>query len=211
MVKKLHHKNTQQYKKPTLRKQKLVLNQFSYTTFFDEEEALVLNYLASSGAPSCCVLPETCIRMYDSTDKQVQDIRVGDTVLSYNLLTGVFEKGVVKNLLSRINTFGFYLINNKLKATPEHPLWVKGKEWTGVKYITQGDIIIDSKGREVTVTDIQRVEKPVAVYNISVDSETKTYFIDGYLTVTYTDIRLLPYMVRSAKKIHSSRSSVIFA
>jgi hypothetical protein len=198
------------YRKPTVTKQKLVLNQFSYTTFFDDDEALVLNYLAASYPPSCCILPETHIRMADRTEKQVQDIKVGDMVLSYDLVKSTFEPAQVKNLLSKVNEQGYYIVNKKLKLTADHPLWVKGKNWLAAKYMQEGDIILDSSGHESQITDIEKVEKPVVIYNISVGSETKTYFIEDYLTVTYTDTRLLPYHVRRPKKGEIKSSPVMF-
>jgi hypothetical protein len=207
MDRKVDPKKKAPYKKPAVTKQQLVLNQFSYTTFFDDDESLVLNYLAAGSPPSCCILPETHIRMYDGTEKQVQDIRVGDVVLSYNQVNGTFEQGRVRNLLSRMNRYGYYLINKKLKVTADHPMWVKGREWLKVKFMKEGDIIQNFQGKEVTVTDIQKVEESVSVYNISVESKMKTYFADDYLTVTYTDVSLLPYHVRFPKITGETRSS----
>lgn len=193
MVKKLHHKNTQQYKKPALTKKKLVLNQFAVSSYFDEEDFLVSSYLLASGSPCCCILPDTKIRMYDGSEKEAQALRVGDRVLSYNLLTDNFEKGIVRNLFSQLDGEGYFIINQKLKVTPEHPIWVQNKGWVEAKRLHVGDRILNSKAEEIKISSLQKIEQAVPVYNLSIgsmESDVETYFIEDCLTVTYANVQI---------------------
>ena len=173
------------YQKPKLSKIRVSLNRFSSERFIDPEGALLLNYLAAS--PGCCLLPETHITLADRSYKKIEDIQVGDEVLSFDPNKNLFTTGKVANILAYTKKTGHFIINNKLKLTADHPVWIKNKQWVRAADLKKNNIMIDESGHEEKLANIRRVEKPVFVYDISIEGEVKSYFAEGYLTNTFID------------------------
>ncbi|MEF7615653.1 polymorphic toxin-type HINT domain-containing protein [Aquincola sp. MAHUQ-54] len=63
----------------------------------------------------------------------------------------------------------------QLKVTDEHPLWLQGRGWTPVKDIRRGDVVA-AIGGDVTVLANERVDRPLQVFNFSVE-HTPSYFV----------------------------------
>jgi hypothetical protein len=61
------------------------------------------------------------------------------------------------------------------RLTDEHPLWVQGKGWTEAKDITDDDVLASLKG-DVRVQANKAIQRPVRVYNFSVE-KTPSYFV----------------------------------
>lgn len=62
-----------------------------------------------------------------------------------------------------------------LSVTEEHPLWVQGRGWAEVGTLQRGDIIATSDG-DVAILHNERLSKPLAVVNFSVE-QTPSYFV----------------------------------
>ena len=54
--------------------------------------------------------------------KNIEDVRVGDLVLSYDEETGSNVPGKVTAVLSHIQP-GYYIIDDNLQITPTNPIW----------------------------------------------------------------------------------------
>ena len=65
-----------------------------------------------------------------------------------------------------------------LKVTSEHPFFVKGKGWTGVRKLVPGDQIISGKGGFLAIANMRSETQPTLVYNFEV-AQNHNYFAGG--------------------------------
>ena len=119
--------------------------------------------------------------------KKIEDIKVGDRVLSFNeKITETSYKEVVDTI--ERSTYEICTIkhsNGKIQSTTGHLFMVEGKWWTSAIEIKEGDKLVLSNGEVTDVLDVSVKEGsyPIKTYNLSVD-EHHTFFVssDGILT-----------------------------
>lgn len=113
-----------------------------------------------------CFPAGTKIKMSNGIDKNIEDIVVGDIVISFNISTKTLENKEVTNVYSRKSAdFVEYEMENgiKLKCTEDHPIFTKNYELISQRppdfYIYDGiestdtNVEFASKGNVVYVTD----------------------------------------------------------
>jgi hypothetical protein len=75
-----------------------------------------------------------------------------------------------------------YLDIDGLKVTPEHLLFVIGRDWTAAGEVKPGDKLVGVDGKPKLVKNIQAVHAPgTKVYNLHINHETHNYFAGGVL------------------------------
>ncbi len=151
------------------------------------------------GVAGCCFPAGTKITMADRSCKNIEDIKVGDRVLSYDLQRGKYSSWMVKMLGKPIHPV--YEINDGLiSATVDHPFYIKKSDgttgWGAIdinraeRFITYqgnilqlevGDRFFTSNGEWIEVTSILPNVEPVQTYNILSFSGTRNYFANGIL------------------------------
>lgn len=133
-----------------------------------------------------CFVAGTKVLMNDFTEKSIENIVEGDTILSVDINTMQIETDVVLQLPKEVRKY------NKIKAvfsdgtenqfSPAHPYWVKGKGWCvfdtsvalkeldfDVKQLNKGDIVYKfQKGTliEVKIEQLYDTEEKVVMYNV---------------------------------------------
>lgn len=147
----------------------------------------------------CCFPAGTKIMMADGSYKNIENIKIGDRVLSYDIKHNYFSSWSVKILGNPIHPV--YRINDGLiSLTIEHPLYIKKSDgrigWgaidpkladnavrltTTILPLEVGDYIYTSDREWIKVTDITYNPKPIQTYNILSFSGTKTYFANDIL------------------------------
>jgi len=113
-----------------------------------------------------CFLADTKIAMADGNIKNIQDIHIGDLVESFDEQTMQCKPGYVSSVFhhSPEEMTDYYLIlNDDLKVTPNHPVYVKDK-WITADELQIGDYF------GVEITSIQRVYQRVPTYNFEVET-----------------------------------------
>ena len=111
-------------------------------------------------------------------DKNIEDIQVGDRVLSQNDVTG--EEGyktvtaTFDHLAEEIYTI--HVGGQEIQSTYNHPFWVEGKGWTYVKDLKVGDELTQADGTKLAIEQIELESLSARVYNMTVD-EFHTYFV----------------------------------
>jgi RHS repeat-associated protein len=136
------------------------------------------------GAPgnSNCFVAGTIVQMADGSTKPIEDIQVGDLVLSRDqnsteeedtvssrvVLTFRKEKSVTL-LLSLSN-------GEQIETTLEHPFFVRGKGWIAAGHLTSSDKIVTQSKSVVSVEKAERCFTGRTVYNFEVE-DTHTYFV----------------------------------
>jgi hypothetical protein len=130
----------------------------------------------SSTKPSAgCLLAGTQIMMFNGYTKNIEDVKVGDILMSYRGLT----VKVTKLLPNRYHTH--YILNGKLKITFEHPIMIAENgvnRLVIVKHLRIGDKLVKYDGTTETLNTIVIVPKETPTYNFSV-SNSNLYIADG--------------------------------
>ncbi|CAM3843210.1 polymorphic toxin-type HINT domain-containing protein [Marinicrinis lubricantis] len=114
----------------------------------------------------------------DEGEKNIEDIEVGDKVLSKDEATGeVAYKEVTATFNHETDEiYKIHVGGQTIEATFNHPFYVEGKGWTFVKDLKVGDLLVQSDGNTLKIESIELEHKQVTVYNMTVD-EFHTYFV----------------------------------
>ena len=149
-----------------------------------------------------CFLKDTKILLNNSEYKNIQDLSENDILKSSNIqdldnnnvdieyllnwYTKDFkyqESNTLVKELYKHSTEQYYIINDELKLTPEHLLFVKKNniyEWYSAKNIKIGYELLNSENKFIKVESIEEVNKQADVYNIKIEG-TMNYYADNYL------------------------------
>jgi intein/homing endonuclease len=121
--------------------------------------------------------------MADGTTKEIQNIQIGDQVVSYDLSTGKTTTDTVKTLYVHPDAPGGYVvINDTLKATPFHRVWSENRSaWVYASDLSVGDTLIGPDGSTVTVFSLTSIEGENNVYNLGLPGENHNFFTEGVL------------------------------
>ena len=135
-----------------------------------------------------CFLPGTPVYTSDGY-KNIEDIKIGDTVLSYNEITKDVEYKEVSELyVHENNNDDLYEIDigsSKLKVTAVHKFYVERNYkyyWIAAKDLKVGDKLMYQDGTYHAITHISYMPYYGTVYNFKVE-DNHTYFVgdDGIL------------------------------
>ena len=152
------------------------------------------------GSPSGgggCFLPGTLITMADGSKKLIEEISIGDLVMSYDFNSNSLTTDVVSETFKLTNSdiIEFSLENGEsLRSTADHPYWVENKGWcsfdpvaTKDKYnidsvlIEEGDLFTSDSLNKVKVVSIEKMDLPeTKVINFHA-VKNQNYFAGGVL------------------------------
>lgn len=131
--------------------------------------------------PSSCFLEGTKVLLADGSSKCIEDIAEGEKILSFNPIEGKFSYAsvvrVYKHEPEEMPPY-YLVINNRLRITPNHLVYVNGR-WVTAENIRVGDILFGYNHPEKVIS-IQKVYRRVTTYDISVTSY-HTFFADNIL------------------------------
>jgi len=158
-------------------------NYYSYSYSYGQS-SYVYGYGQSSYASYVsCFLAGTKILLANGSYKQIQDIRPGETIMSYDLLHQQAVPETVTELLTHPNTKGGYLIlNNRLNVTGNHLMWIANRNaWVHAEDLTVGDMLTHSNGSRETIASITHVNGTNTTYNLHLTGDNHNYFAEGVL------------------------------
>jgi RHS repeat-associated protein len=123
-------------------------------------------------------------------NKPIQEIQVGDKVLSQDVETGEKDYKEVKQLfVHEVDTLVHVKIKGtKISNTEEHPYWVDGKGWVEAKNLHKGDRVVLANGEKASVESVtkEKLATPVKVYNFEV-ADWHTYFVADLGVLVHND------------------------
>ena len=150
-----------------------------------------------------CVLKGTLITLENDETKEIENLKVGEKLLSYSIeglentqdktelgkssvneYEGEFSYQLIKNIWK--NDFEkYYMINDTLGITEDHFVMCKRKDkgeylWVPVEDLMVGDSLFKSDGDFEIINDIKTIDEENTVYNIQVNS-IYAYFASGFL------------------------------
>lgn len=124
-----------------------------------------------------CFVGNTKILTVNSGFKDIKDIKVGDQIITLdpanNKRVSAVVQGISKHLVD-----GYLIINDILKVTPEHRLYVNDS-WQYAGLVKPGDYLLNSQGQEVEIKSVDKISDSTMVYNIVVN-KYHTYLADNF-------------------------------
>lgn len=136
--------------------------------------------------PQACFVAGTDIATVDyfgnSVHKHIEDINVGDRVLSYSEVDGTISYQTVSEIFKRetADLVSLEFAECSIITTPEHPFYsITRSGWVSAADLEIGELIKDSKnagGIALKHIAYKECDEPVAVFNLAVD-ENHTYFV----------------------------------
>jgi hypothetical protein len=131
---------------------------------------------------SCCFAPGTIITMADGSEKNIEDVKIGDMVTTYDEATDRFSTGTVIELESPVRdhlTTVTFVDGSEVKLTNEHPLFTR-KGWAAidpemtfeghhkrVKTLRVGDEVRHQEQEWLKIESIFTEAQSIKVYNLS--------------------------------------------
>ena len=145
----------------------------------------------------CCLLAGTKVTLYDCTYINIEDIKGGEIVLTYNIEKSIYEKGMITKVFKPIHNDIIKLIIKDIiiDCTSTHPFWsVNKNKWVSlnpeetllsmnidIELLEKGDILLNEKNEEVILDDILIIKsEDILTYDISVEPNN-TYYANGIL------------------------------
>ena len=149
---------------------------------FAAQESQGQTLTSDCGGGGSCFLAGTKIAMADGSFKNIEDVRVGDKVKSFDPVKDIIVDSVVTKVFHHSPdemTDYYIVVNGFLRVTPNHIMFVDGV-WKAAGEIREGDVLYRLDGSIVTVNSLYPVFDRVETYNLEV-AWYHTYFADGVL------------------------------
>lgn len=131
-----------------------------------------------------CFVAGTKITLFNGKYKNIEDVIIGEKVLTYNESSRETEPGIVGNLkVHNIKNVIDLVFNDStlVTATPEHPFFVKEKGYVAARNIKVGDVCIKDDKTFVTVVSVKEYSDLHTVYNLLSVSENHNFFANKIL------------------------------
>lgn len=119
----------------------------------------------------------------------IQDLKIGDKVISYNEVTKRNEEKAITNIKSHEEYDLYYIITctDTVRCTYDHPFYIKDKGKVLSRNLRAGNILIDKDGNERRIQSIAySIEDTEIVYDIAVE-DSDTYYVGKDSILVYTE------------------------
>ena len=124
--------------------------------------------------------------------KNIENIKIGEKVYSYNLDTNALELKEVVNTIqsSTLDTYIMTIGDKTVEMSPKHYIYIIDKGWVRAYDIKLGDMMLSADNEKVEITNIvyKKYDKLIKTYNLTVEGNSN-YFV--------TDIQVLVHNVPS--------------
>lgn len=139
---------------------------------------------------SCCpcFVAGSRVTLPDGTTKAIETLKPGDAILTFNPANGTTSTAHVSELVTHDPSWassGTIVINGHLRATPNHPIWVRGKKVPAGEVKVGDEIVIvytDPSGavrtRYEPTASVEKGLGSVVTYDVLLDA-AGGYFVEG--------------------------------
>lgn len=149
-----------------------------------------------------CFIAGTKVTMSNGTNKKIEDVHVGDSILTYNIDNNKIEIGNVEKIVTPMHSKLIELeFDNNITNTNtlDHPYYVKNKGWCSydpkltlsnyglnVSRYNVGDVVlqydnVNKKTKEVHIKNLTEINKEQKTYNLQKVSKNHDFFANGIL------------------------------
>ncbi len=159
---------------------------FTDSTYQIDIETTDAYFVSSSLSPIIvhnCFVAGTLVKLLDGSDVVIEEIKIGDEILTYNEELGKNEKGIVGDLKKHTvdSVIRLTLDNeNIILTTSEHPFYVEGK-WINASKLQPLDICLKADGSESIISTVEVLEESHEVFNLLNVEPTHTFYVNGIL------------------------------
>jgi hypothetical protein len=124
------------------------------------------------------------VRMYDGSSKPVEELGVGDRVLSYSSTKGMVA-GTVVHVESRTEAAPLIRVNGSIPITKSQRVYVGGT-WARAADLSRGSRLTSADRSSSVVSHVERVPFTMTTYEVRVAQE-HDFFADGVLVHDATE------------------------
>lgn len=145
-------------------------------------------YTTSGGGGAACFTQDTPVLTSNGLTN-IEDIKVGDIVISYNEITKENEAKEVYETFSHKthNIYNIDLGTDTIKSSWSHEFFVQGKGKVLAKDLVVGDILVTTDGKLIEIKNIEITHEPAVVYDIKV-SDNHTYYVGKDSILVYSEL-----------------------
>ena len=131
---------------------------------------IIYSQTSKTCSTSSCFVAGTKVAV-ENGYKNIEDIRIGDYVYSYNLETKTKElKKVLETFIHQKDEIYTLKVNNQLiYTTEEHPFYVINKGWINAEKLKFNDKLLSIKTGPTNIQNISKRNNKTYVYNIEVE------------------------------------------
>lgn len=120
----------------------------------------------------------------------IEDLNVGDNVISYNFETKETEIKPITKIYSHSECF-IYTVKTRfdeIKVTGDHPFYVVGKGATEARNLSAADYFMTDDGTEIKVSEVYHeiLSEDISVYEIVV-ADNNNYFVGDSSVLVYNE------------------------
>jgi hypothetical protein len=137
--------------------------------------------------PRKCFTGDTMITLADGTYENIQKIKPGTDIKTYNEETGKLQNSVVGEITKiRHDNLVKYKFsdNTEIKATDDHPFYVGGVYKAPLEI---GDEVLNDELNKVNVVNVEKLDLHEITYNIDNTNNGKNYFANKVLVSDESD------------------------
>jgi len=131
----------------------------------------------------CMCFPAGTLIATEDGDRPIEDVRVGDRVLSRDPESGeialrsvLWLKAPEPKPLVAVVVHRADGVEETIRTTGSHPFWVEGKGWTPVDELASGDALVSDRGAPLVVESLHSLDEVATIYNFEVE-DAHTYFV----------------------------------
>jgi len=166
---------------------------YSYQLDFEEVDTYILH---ESGlnikvvAHNACFPAGTRITLESGDVKNIEDIKEGDTLVSFDTHNKKFTTGRVSKLNKSVQSDLIHIMTDSdstLKSTLGHRIYTTNG-WRDAKDLREGDILIKGDGKETKITKVEQTPGDYEVYHIMNVGSDHTYFANNILVHNWSTI-----------------------
>lgn len=133
-----------------------------------------------------CFLPKTRITLSTRATATIESLKVGDSVLSYDLERNQTVEGTITQI-KESEVESYVIINEMIRVTSSHLFWIDN-EWKRSDEINLQNTMYDVDGNHIPVTKLEIVNKRSRVYNLELINDSP-FFAENILVNTFTGKR----------------------
>ncbi len=131
---------------------------------------------------SGCFIAGTPITMADGILKSIEEIQIGEWILSYDIKKGEQIRaevcGIYRHGAEEMS--GYILVNDILGVTPGHLMFIN-RRWREAATLQLNDYLMGTDGQRITVVKLEWINSKQPVYNLHTKHKTHNYFAEGVL------------------------------
>ena len=121
----------------------------------------------------------------------IEDIAVGDRVLSYDYVTGEqsYQTVTATSIRQTNELVALSVCGEQIVTTPRHPFYVVNDDtyhgYTAAEYLSAGDCILTADGNYAVIESVEKqlLAEPINVYNFTVENNHSYYVGEAELLV----------------------------